>query len=139
MANGAIPNPLAAPLMGLKQISTQSLQAVNGLNTSFVTALNQGVDALIAGAPPLPGVPGAAATGGLPSPQSLLPGNLTQALSQIENVLIPPGLPKPSQAMAGAGVTPPAAPPTPPATPQASTPQAPAPSGRRVVTQMRGL
>lgn len=132
MPNG-IPNPLAAPLTTLKQIGEQTNQAVQSLGTGLSRSVSQGLDALITGAPPIPGLPGAPAVAGLPTPQQLLPANLAQALGQIENVLIPPGLPRPSQAMRGVVPTPLA--PT-PAAPQ--PPATPAVTGRRRITEMRG-
>jgi len=131
MANG-MPNPLSAPLSSLKQMGAQGVQSVNALNTGIVSTLNQGIDALIMGVPPLPGVPGAAAGAGI-LPTQILPANLTQALGQIENVLIPPGLPRPSAMVAGAQPQPPA--PTPPAP---VTPSPRAVSGLRRITELGG-
>lgn len=134
MPNGTIPNPLAAPLTTLKQIGEQTNQAIQSLGIGMARSASQGVDALITGAPPIPGLPGAPAVAGLPTPQQLLPANLAQALGQIENVLIPPGMPRPSQAMRGVVPTPPAPTPAPPQ-PQ---PVTPAVTGRRRITEMRG-
>ena len=135
MANGTMPNPLAAPLSSLKQMGTQAVQSLNSLNTGLSSTLNQGLDVLIQGAPPVPGLPGAPAVAGLPTPQQLLPANLAQALGQIENVLIPPGLPRPSQALGGVGPTPFA--PTPAAPQPQPTPQAV--TGRRRISELGGM
>ena len=130
MANGAMPNPLAAPLTAIKQLGEQTNQAIQSLGTGLARSASQGLDALVSGVPPIPGIPGANARAGLPTPQQLMPANLQQVLGQIENVLIPPGLPRPSQALKGAAPT-----------PAAPTPQAPAPtavSGRRRITELGG-
>ncbi|MBA7616268.1 hypothetical protein ES703_23564 [subsurface metagenome] len=133
-------NPLTAPLTMVKQIGEQTAVAIQSIGTGMTQAASQGLDALIAGVPGIPGVPGVpAAVPGLPTPQQLLPANLQQALGQIENVLIPPGLPRPSQALRAA------APPAPPPAPAPTPPGAPAaePSGavpvRRRVMERRGL
>jgi len=139
MANGN-QNPLAAPLTALKQMGEQSTAAIQSLGTGLSTMASQGLDTLISGVPGIPGIPGAAARApGLPTPQQLMPANLQQALGQIENVLIPPGLPRPSQAMrAQPAVT---TQPTPTPTPAAAA--AAQPSGatpvRRRVMERRGL
>lgn len=141
MANGNT-NPLAAPLTSLKQIGSQAVQSINSLNTGLSTTLNQGLDALISGTPPLPGLPGGqAAGGGFPSPASLLPSNLSQALSQVENMLIPPGLTKPSSLLKTTTPAAPAETTTPAATPAATpTPtQAVATTGRRRITSIGGF
>lgn len=133
MANGQLPNPLLAPLTTLKQIGEQANLSIQSLGTGLARGASQGLDALITGVPALPGVPGAAAVPGLPS--NLMPANLQQALGQIENVLIPPGLPRPSRALGGAA--PPA--PPPPATPAAPpVPAATAVTGRRRITELGG-
>ena len=140
MSNGAIPNPLAAPLTAIKQLGEQTSMAIQSLGTGLTRTASQGLDALVLGAPPLPGMPGVPAAGagaGLPTPASLLPANLSQALGQIENVLIPPGLPRASAALGGAatpGRTDVA--PSPGITPAPAAQQAV--SGRRKITQMRG-
>lgn len=103
MPNGnQVTNPLAAPLQSLSQLGVQLSQGLQSLGSNLTTSLSQGLQTLAQGMPPLPGLPGAQAQGGLPqlpTPQSLMPANLTQALSQIENVVIPQGLPKPSALM----------------------------------------
>lgn len=135
-------NPLTAPLTMIKQVGEQTAVAIQSLGTGMTQAASQGLDSLIAGVPPIPGVPGVpgvpAAVPGIPTPQQLLPANLQQALSQVENLLIPPGLPRPSMAFRPAA--PPAPPPTPPPTPAAPAAE---PSGavpmRRRVMERRGL
>ncbi len=141
MANGTLPNPLAAPLTTLKQIGEQANLSIQSLGTGFAKTASQGLDALISGTPALPGLPGGQAVGGgFPSPASLMPANLQQALSQIENVIIPPGMPKPSSIIPGA---PAAAALGAPLAPAAPPPTAPAPSaavtGRRQTVVLRGL
>lgn len=140
MANG-ITNPLAAPLTTLKQIGEQANVSIQSMGTGLARVASQGLDSLIQGSPALPGLPGAGGqAAGLPSLKNLMPANLTQALSQIENVLIPPGLTKPSALIKGAAA--PAAPtPTPTETPTPAVPtpaQAQAVTGRRRITELGG-
>lgn len=130
-----IANPFAAPLGLLKQIGEQANVTIQSFGTSMSQAASSGLDMLMGAAPPLPGVPGntAARLAGppqLPSLQQLLPANLAQALTQIEQVAIPAGLPRLSQMMG-------ARPPTP--TPPAPTPTPPAPTARRRVAERRGI
>jgi hypothetical protein len=139
MANGT-PNPLAAPLTSLKQIGSQAVQSINSLNTGLSTTLNQGLDALIAGTPPIPGLPGGQAVGGgLPTPASLLPTNLKQALSSVENMLIPPGLTKPSSLLKTTTPTPTPTPTAPQPTATPTPTQAVATTGRRRITEIGGF
>ncbi len=140
MANGAA-NPLAAPLTTLKQIGEQANQSIQSLGSGIARSASQGIDAIIQGAPALPGMPGGKAGGAaFPSLKSLMPANLTQALSQIENVIIPPGLPKPSQAFKGAAAAPTPAAPSPAAPASIPTPEtATAISGRRRIKEIGGV
>ena len=101
MPNGPF-NPLTAPLTMLKQVGEQTAAAISSVGTGMTQVASQGLDSLISGVPPLPGVPGAANAGRVPTPQQLMPANLQQAMTQVENLLIPPGLPKPSQAFKAA-------------------------------------
>ena len=133
-------NPLTAPLTMIKQIGEQTAAAVQSVGTGITQAASQGLDALIAGVPGLPGVPGAPAVApGIPTPQQLLPANLQQALAQVENLVIPPGLPRPSQALRPAA--PPAPVPAPPVPPQGAPPAQPsgAQPVRRRVMERRGM
>lgn len=141
MPNGQI-NPLTAPLTMLKQVGEQASAAIASVGTSMSQAASQGLDTLITGVPALPGVPGVpgvAARPGIPTPAQLMPANLQQALGQVENLLIPPGLPRPSQAFRAAPVvTPPPQPqPTPPTQGAEAVP--PAMAQRRRVAERRGL
>lgn len=108
MPNG--PNPLTAPFQAIKQIGEQANLGIQSLGTGLARTASMGIDSLMAAAPPVPGLPGGQ---GLPTPQSLMPANLTQALVQVEN-LIPAGLPRPSQLLAVKPLAP---------TPLAPTPQ----------------
>jgi len=132
-------NPFTAPLTMLKQVGEQTSAAIASVGTGMTQAASQGLDALILGVPGLPGVPGVAARPGIPTPQQLMPANLQQALGQVENLLIPPGLPRPSQVFQ---VQPPpapapAAPPAPPTQGAEAVP--PAMAQRRRVAERRGL
>lgn len=132
-------NPLTAPLSALKQIGEQTSAAIQQVGTGMASAASQTLDAFIVGVPPLPGLPGAPAVapGVLTSnPNQLLPANLQQALSQVENILIPPGLPRPTQIMRGIIPIPPPAPAAPPAE---VPPTPPAIAARRRVAERRGL
>ena len=134
MPNGKL-NPLTAPLTMIKQIGEQTSTAIQSMGTGMTNIASQGLDALILGVPGLPGVPGAAARPGFPTLQSLLPANLQQALGQVENLLIPAGLPRPSQALKAAPKPQPQ--PTPTSTAGAETP--PAVAMRRRVAERRGM
>jgi len=136
MPNG-LQNPFTAPLTMLKQVGEQASAAISGMGTSMTQAASQGLDSLIAGAPPVPGAPGVAPAPGVPTPTQLMPANLQQALGQVENLIIPPGLPRPSQVFQPQPTPPP--PPTPPPTNQGAPPAPPAVAQRRRVAERRGL
>lgn len=138
MANNQF-NPLTAPLTMLKQVGEQAASAIQQVGTGLTTMASQGLDTLIAGVPGIPGVPGVAAAPGLPTPQQLMPANLQQVMTQVENLLIPPGLPKPSQVVTAAQpiVTQPAPTVEQPAAPAQEAP--PAVAQRRRVAERRGL
>ena len=138
MPNGQF-NTLTAPLTMIKQVGEQTAAMVSNLGTGMTQAASQGLDAIITGIPVLPGMPGAVAPTGLPTPQGLMPANLQQAMSQVENLLIPPGLPKPSQAMRAQPqvVTQPQ--PAAPAQPTVGAETPPAMAQRRRVAERRGL
>ena len=130
-------NPLTAPLTMIKQVGEQASAAISSMGAGMSQTASQGLDAIIAGVPSLPGIPGVAARPGVPTVPSLMPANLQQALGQVENLLIPPGLPRPSQAFKAA---PTPTPPTPPAQPtQGAEPTPPAMAQRRRVAERRGL
>lgn len=131
----AIASALAAPFSSLKQLNSQAVNSVNSLNTGLITSLNQGLDALSAGAPPpLPGIGGQQAA--FPTPASLMPANLSESLSNIENVLIPAGFPKLSQAVSPAAQQQEKAPPSTPAQSQGQPAAASTPAR---ITQFRGM
>jgi len=129
-------NPLTAPLSAIKQLGEQANVAIQSIGTGMTRATSQTLDALMGGLPGLPGLPGAAPTPamGIPTPGALLPANLTQALGQVENLLIPPGLPRPSQVLAGVTPTPTPAPEERPPATDAGTIAA-----RRRVVERRGM
>ncbi|KKL82283.1 hypothetical protein LCGC14_1986320 [marine sediment metagenome] len=131
------PNPLTAPLSALKQIGEQTNIAIQSMGTGMSRAASSTLDALVGGVPALPGIPGAAARP--TAPGQLLPANLQQALGQVENLIIPPGLPRPSQVFTGV------VPPTPPAPRPEERPPAPpaaeagTTASRRRVAERRGM
>lgn len=106
-------NPIAAPLTAIKQIGEQANVAIQTLGTQVTMTASQGLDTLIAAAPPVPGVPGAPAAA-VPN-AGLFPA--IPALAQVENLIIPAGLPRPSQVMGAPPAPAPAAPAAPPAAP----------------------
>ena len=129
-------NPLTAPLAMIKQVGEQANLSLQSIGTGMAQATSQGLDTLMAAAPPVPGVPGAPAptrVAGFPTPQQLLPGNLAQALGQVENLLIPPGMPRPSQVLAGQQ------PPAPAPAPSPAPAPAPPMVSRKRVAERRGL
>jgi len=138
MPNGQF-NPLTAPLTMIKQVGEQAAATISSLGTGMTQVASQGLDAIITGVPALPGLPGAAPSPGAPTPAGLMPANLQQAMSQVENLLIPPGLPKPSQALRAQPqvVTQPQ--PQPAAQPTAGAETPPAMAQRRRVAERRGL
>ena len=136
MPNGQF-NPLTAPLTMIKQVGEQTAAMVTSLGTGMTQAASQGLDAIITGIPVLPGMPGAAP--GQPTPASLMPANLQQAMSQVENLLIPKGLPKPSQAFKAQPAAAPQPQPQPVVTPTVGVETPPAMAQRRRVAERRGL
>jgi hypothetical protein len=140
-------NPLAAPLQSLQSIGDGLTQSVQSIHASLASSLSQGLGSLASGLPALPGLPGGQAAGvlpKLPSIQSLAPANLTQALTSIENVAIPAGLPRvssllnPSPKPAPTDTTPPAQPSAIIQQPDGSKPANTAIQGRRRITQLGG-
>ncbi len=138
MPNGPF-NPLTAPLTMIKQVGEQASTAIQSVGLGMTQMASQGLDTLITGVPGLPGAPGVAARPGIPTPQQLMPANLQQALGQVENLLIPPGLPRPSQAFKAAPTPVPTPPPTPAAVTQGAQETPPAMAQRRRVAERRGL
>lgn len=120
-------NPLTAPLDAFKKLGEQASMGIQQLGTGLTNITSQGIDALAMAAPALPGLPGAApgaapaALPGLPG----LPANLQQVLTQVENVVVPAGLPRPSAILTGKAAAAPAAP-TPEAANQQVKPARPA-------------
>lgn len=128
MPNGQF-NPFTAPLTLVKQVGEQTSQAIQTLGSGMTQAASQGLDAVISGVPPLPGAPAPTAR----AAPSLMPANLQQVLGQVESLLIPPGLPRPSQALGA----PPPAPPAPAPAGADSVP--PAMAQRKRIAERRGL
>lgn len=130
-------NLLTAPLSAIKQMGEQANVTIQSMGTGMTRATSQVLDSLMGGLPALPGMPGgnAGAPAGLPTPQTLMPANLQQALGQVENLLIPPGLPRPSQVLTGVVQPPPA----PPAEEAPAPANAQATAQRRRVQERRGM
>lgn len=114
MANGQF-NPLATLATSARQLNEQANQVVKSLGDSFTQTTNQLLASAAQGLPALPPLPGAqgnpgngrgnpngAPNGGFPQLQQLIPAPALQAVSQVEDVLLPPGVPRPSQALLGA-------------------------------------
>jgi len=138
MNNGPV-NPLTAPLTMIKQVGEQASATISSLGTGMTQAASQGLDSIISGVPVLPGMPGVTPGARALTPQSLMPANLQQALGQVENLLIPPGLPRPSQALGLPRVTPPTPQPQPTPQPSAGAETPPAMAQRRRIAERRGL
>lgn len=126
-------NPLTAPLSALKQMGEQANVAAQSVGGSLTQAASQGLDAIISAVPsvPIPGVPTAPAAGA----GQLLPANLQKAITQVETMLLPPGLPKPSSVIGAPTTTPPPRE-TPPA--QGATPPTTRVT-RQVIPERRGM
>ncbi len=128
-------NPLTAPLSLLKQVGEQTNIGIQTMGSGMAQAVSSSLDALmgiVPGGNPSPN-PGPRGNPRSPNPQQLLPRNLTQALSRVENVILPPGLPRISTMLAPRAPAPPA-PPAP-----ARPPAPPAPAVRRRVAERRGV
>lgn len=111
MPNGQF-NPLATLATSARQLNEQANQVVKSLGDSFTQTTNQLLASAAQGLPalPLPGAqsgnpghsrgnPNGAPNGGFPALQQLIPAQALQAVSQVEDVLLPPGIPRPSQAL----------------------------------------
>lgn len=136
MANSPI-SVLAQPLLQFKTFGEQANSGIQQMANGLAMSVSQSIDSLSQGTPTLPGLPslgGQAA--GMPSVKSLLPANLTQALSNIQNVI--PGLPFGKQAAAPAPVAAPAAPASTGPTITTETPNSAPVAGRQVIAQRRG-
>ena len=99
-------NPLALAANTLRQIGESGTQAVSSLGngvaqtaSTLLRGLGNGAPALPLGLPALPGLGGngaAAGAGplGLPAIGQLVPVQAVQAISTLENAVVPPGLPR---------------------------------------------
>ena len=111
MPNGQF-NPLATLATSARQLNEQANQVVKSLGDSFTQTTNQLLASAAQGLPPLPPLPGATQGNGskngngnggaLPSLRQLVPAQALQAVSQVEDVVIPVGFPRPSQVLLGA-------------------------------------
>jgi hypothetical protein len=112
MPNGQF-NPLSTLATSARQLNEQANQVVKSLGDSFTQTTNQLLASAAQGLPALPPLPGAQASnpgnsrgnpngapnGGFPQLQQLIPAQALQAVSQVEDVLLPPGIPRPSQTL----------------------------------------
>lgn len=95
-------NPLA-PLGNLGTMARQGIEQINLTNKSLSDGLASTATNLLTALPggngQAPGGGGGQASGlpGLPMPQNLFPQEAANAVSQIEEVAIPQGFPRPSQ------------------------------------------
>ena len=113
-------NPVALAANTLRQIGESANQTVMSIGTQFAQVNSQLLRGLATGAPPfplgLPPIPGLATlvNGGnpghngngipgplglLPTPQQFIPRPAIQAIAQLENALLPAGLPRPAQVL----------------------------------------
>lgn len=122
-----IPNPFALAANTIRQIGESANQTVQSVGNQFAQVTSQGLRAVASGGPPLPlpgvagGIPLPFATGnpngggnsngnpngnpngnqtgplGLPSLQQVLPIQAIQAVGQLENSILPAGIPRVSQ------------------------------------------
>ena len=130
MPNGQQFNPLATLASSARVMGEQANTAIKSLGDAFSQSTSQLLSTAAQAVPPLPGAPGGQQGNpnrGNPGPQaqlpSLIPTQALRAFSQVEEIVLPKGLPRPSAALLqAAGVQPaPAAArepaPTPPAPP----------------------
>lgn len=80
----------SAPINAIKQITEQGNQSIQTLGTGLTSTLNKGLDALGKGLPSIPGM-------SKEKVQSLAPTALTSALTKVEDVALPQGIPRISE------------------------------------------
>lgn len=111
MPNGQIVNPLAALANTARQIGEQANNTLQGVGNSLTQATSQ-LLATAAKGPGLPGlplrlpgIPGLGGGGGSThrGNSNGFPAGLISAFTGIEDVVIPRGLPRPSQVLLGLG------------------------------------
>lgn len=135
-----LPNPLTAIANTARTFNEQANVTLKSLSDTVTQASNNLLTGLAQGLPGLPalggGNPGRGNPNGgaaaVPSIQTLL-----APFSQLEDVLLPPGLPRPSQVLLGTAPRPRPAAATPPANERVDMP-APPPARLRV-TERRGV
>ncbi len=138
-----LPNPVAGIANAAKTLNEQANITVKSLSDGFTQATSQLLTQAAQGLPGLPVVPGQAAARGNQAPLAGLQ-QIVAPFTQLEDVVLPAGLPRPSQLLLGAAA--PARPrapaaPTQPAAPAAErqpTPPA-APVRPRGVSERRGV
>ena len=137
-------NPIAAVANAAKTLTEQANVTVKGLSDGLTQATSQILTQAAQGLPGLPALGGqgtpARANGG---PLAGL-AQIVAPFTQLEEVILPKGLPRPSQLLLGttAPARPPAAPARPPAAPanSAAAPVAPrTPARPRAVAERRGV
>lgn len=104
-----MPNPVALAANTVRQLGETANQTVQSLGNQLAQTSSTLLSGLANGAGPLPlpGISGANGGGPLPTPQQLVPTQALQAISQLENAVLPAGLPRPAAMLlqASAGVT----------------------------------
>ena len=102
-------NPVALAANTVRQLGETANQTVQSLGNQLAATSSTLLSGLAGGSGPLalPGISGANGGGLLPAPQQLVPTQALQALSQLENAVLPAGLPRPAAMLlqASAGVT----------------------------------
>lgn len=117
-------SPVALGANVLRQIGETGVQTVTTLGQQFAQANSTILRQIASGAPPFPlalPIPGLGGNPGnpnggaglLPTPASLIPTPALQAIAQLENSVLPAGLPRPAAILlqaigVGVGPTPPA-------------------------------
>ena len=96
-----MPNPVALAANTARQLGETLNQTVQSLGNQVASTGSTLLTGLANGGPPLPlpGVSGAPGGGLLPTPQQLVPTQALQALSELENAILPAGLPRPAGMM----------------------------------------
>ncbi|KKM66361.1 hypothetical protein LCGC14_1481910, partial [marine sediment metagenome] len=126
-------NPFANMASSLRMVGEQANTAIKTLGDGVAQGASQMLTSAAQAAPPLPGIPGAQGNPGRGNPGNpgpkvalpqLIPTAALRAFSQVEEIVLPKGAPRPAATLLKtAGVQPPPAPARDPApTPEAARP-----------------